>query len=86
MLLQQVEVPVPSASKGEVLVKVEATTLNPIDWKLQKGALRPFMPKKFPYIPGKTFGKVYYNMLYIFKSFFTGRSLDSLHCLIFQTL
>ncbi|KAG6403494.1 hypothetical protein SASPL_135717 [Salvia splendens] len=50
-VLKEVEVPVGRASKGEVVVKVEATTLNPIDWKLQKGALRPFMPKKFPYIP-----------------------------------
>lgn len=51
--LQQVEVPVPTPSKGEVLLKLEATTLNPIDWKIQKGVLRPFLPKKFPYIPGK---------------------------------
>lgn len=51
--LQQVEVPIPTPSKGEVLLKMEATTLNPIDWKIQKGVLRPFLPKKFPYIPGK---------------------------------
>ncbi|KAL1565745.1 chloroplast envelope quinone oxidoreductase isoform X2 [Salvia divinorum] len=49
--LKQVEVPVPTPSKGEVLLKLEATTLNPIDWKIQKGVFRPLMPKKFPYIP-----------------------------------
>ncbi|XP_042040570.1 chloroplast envelope quinone oxidoreductase homolog isoform X2 [Salvia splendens] len=49
--LKQVEVPVPTPSKGEVLLKLEATTLNPIDWKIQKGLFRPLMPKRFPYIP-----------------------------------
>ncbi|KAL3612782.1 hypothetical protein D5086_003802 [Populus alba] len=43
---------VPSPQKYEVLLKLEATCLNPIDWKIQKGKLRPFFPRKFPYIPG----------------------------------
>ncbi|GER52116.1 oxidoreductase [Striga asiatica] len=49
--LKHVEVPVPTPSKGEVLLKLEATSLNPIDWKTQKGVLRPFLPRKFPFIP-----------------------------------
>ncbi|KAJ4728431.1 Quinone-oxidoreductase [Melia azedarach] len=49
--LKHVEVPVPTPNKGEVLLKLEATTLNPVDWKIQKGMLRPFLPRKFPYIP-----------------------------------
>uniref|UniRef100_A0A0C9S3Z8 TSA: Wollemia nobilis Ref_Wollemi_Transcript_14440_1464 transcribed RNA sequence n=1 Tax=Wollemia nobilis TaxID=56998 RepID=A0A0C9S3Z8_9CONI len=49
--LQHVEVPVPTAKKGELLVKLEATSLNPVDWKIQSGILRPFMPSRFPYIP-----------------------------------
>ncbi|CAN1269420.1 Chloroplast envelope quinone oxidoreductase homolog, partial [Linum perenne] len=47
-----VEVPVPVAKKGEVLVKVEAISLNPVDWKIQKGMLRPILPFRFPHIPG----------------------------------
>ncbi|CAN6218260.1 unnamed protein product [Urochloa humidicola] len=35
--LQHVEVPVPSPKKGEVLLKLEAASINPIDWKIQKG-------------------------------------------------
>uniref|UniRef100_A0A1D1YUI2 Putative quinone-oxidoreductase, chloroplastic n=1 Tax=Anthurium amnicola TaxID=1678845 RepID=A0A1D1YUI2_9ARAE len=49
--LKHVDVPVPSPKKGEVLLKVEATSLNPGDWKVQKGMLRPLLPK-FPFIPG----------------------------------
>uniref|UniRef100_A0A453L790 Alcohol dehydrogenase-like N-terminal domain-containing protein n=1 Tax=Aegilops tauschii subsp. strangulata TaxID=200361 RepID=A0A453L790_AEGTS len=49
---QHVEVPVPSPKKGEVLLKMEAASINPIDWKIQKGMLRPFLPGKFPFTPG----------------------------------
>ncbi|KAI4331752.1 hypothetical protein L6164_016709 [Bauhinia variegata] len=50
--LKHVEVPVPTPKKNEVLLKVEATSINPVDWKIQKGMLRPlFLPRKFPYIP-----------------------------------
>eukprot|EP01018_Ginkgo_biloba_P006947 Gb_16291 [translate_table: standard] len=50
--LQHVEVPVPTPKKGELLVKLEAASLNPIDWKIQNGVLRPLFPPKFPFIPG----------------------------------
>lgn len=51
--LQYVEVPIPTPKKDEVLVKVEAVGINPIDYKIQHGMLRPFAPKKFPHIPCK---------------------------------
>lgn len=50
--LKHVEVLVPDPKADEVLVKVEAATINPVDWKIQKGMLRPILPRKFPYIPG----------------------------------
>ncbi|KAE8679676.1 serine/threonine-protein kinase MHK-like [Hibiscus syriacus] len=49
--LKHVEVPVPAPNQGEVLLKLEATSLNPVDWKIQKGMLRPVFPVKFPHIP-----------------------------------
>ena len=52
-LLQHAEIPIPTPKKGEVLVKVEAVGINPIDYKIQGGFLRPFVPKKFPHVPGK---------------------------------
>uniref|UniRef100_A0A6N2NJJ5 Alcohol dehydrogenase-like N-terminal domain-containing protein n=1 Tax=Salix viminalis TaxID=40686 RepID=A0A6N2NJJ5_SALVM len=50
--LKHVEVPVPCAKGDEILLKLEATSLNPVDWKIQKGMVRPFLPRRFPYIPG----------------------------------
>ncbi|XP_021907331.1 chloroplast envelope quinone oxidoreductase homolog [Carica papaya] len=49
--LKHVEVPVPTPNKEEVLLKLEATSLNPVDWKTQKGMLRPLLPRRFPFIP-----------------------------------
>ncbi|WJX43502.1 hypothetical protein P8452_30590 [Trifolium repens] len=50
--LKHVEVPVPIPKTNEVLLKLEATSINPVDWKIQNGVLRPFcFPRKFPHIP-----------------------------------
>uniref|UniRef100_J3MYX4 Alcohol dehydrogenase-like N-terminal domain-containing protein n=1 Tax=Oryza brachyantha TaxID=4533 RepID=J3MYX4_ORYBR len=50
--LKHVEVPIPAPKKGEVLIRVEAASINQVDWKFQKGIARPFLPKKFPFTPG----------------------------------
>ncbi|KAJ8748203.1 hypothetical protein K2173_000611 [Erythroxylum novogranatense] len=49
--LKNVEVRIPTPVKDEVLLKLEAATINPVDWKIQKGMLRPLLPRRFPYIP-----------------------------------
>ncbi|KAK7341040.1 hypothetical protein VNO80_23964 [Phaseolus coccineus] len=50
--LKHVQVGVPTPKTNEVLLKLEATSINPIDWKIQKGLLRPlFLPRSFPHIP-----------------------------------
>nr|GEY55720.1 chloroplast envelope quinone oxidoreductase homolog [Tanacetum cinerariifolium] len=57
--LKHVETPVPAPGNGEILLKVEAASINPIDWKIQKGMIRPILPRKFPYIPvGDVAGEV----------------------------
>lgn len=50
--LKHVEVPIPSPKKGEVLIRMEATSINAVDWKFQNGFARPFMPRRFPFISG----------------------------------
>ncbi|CAM8894202.1 unnamed protein product [Rhodiola kirilowii] len=39
-------------TSGEFLVKIEAVSINPVDWKIQKGEIKPLFPRKFPHIPG----------------------------------
>lgn len=46
------EVPKPSASENQVIVKLFATSINPIDWKLREGYLRAMLPFEFPIILG----------------------------------
>lgn len=43
----------PTPGAGEVLVKVAATSLNPVDWKLRRGDLKGAMPLKLPAILGR---------------------------------
>ncbi|KVI03791.1 chloroplast envelope quinone oxidoreductase homolog [Cynara cardunculus var. scolymus] len=57
--LKHVEIPVPTPGNDEILLKIEAASINPIDYKIQKGMVRPIMPKKFPFIPvGDVAGEV----------------------------
>jgi NADPH:quinone reductase-like Zn-dependent oxidoreductase len=49
--LKHAQVPIPIPNKEEILLKIEAASLNPVDWKIQKGMFRPVLPSKFPCIP-----------------------------------
>ncbi len=45
----------PEPTAGQVLVRVAAAGLNPIDWKTAEGELKRFMNLPFPFIPGSDF-------------------------------
>ncbi len=47
------DVPEPTVHDGEVKVRVVATSINPIDWKLREGAKRPGMTLDLPAILGR---------------------------------
>jgi NADPH:quinone reductase-like Zn-dependent oxidoreductase len=51
--LRYEEVPTPEPGPDEVLVKVAATSVNPIDWKIRSGAVKDRMPLKLPAILGR---------------------------------
>ncbi|MFF8842214.1 NADP-dependent oxidoreductase [Streptomyces sp. NPDC015127] len=44
--------PEPKVAPGEVLVRVKAAGVNPVDWKLAQGGLDAIMEVRFPLIPG----------------------------------
>jgi NADPH:quinone reductase-like Zn-dependent oxidoreductase len=46
------EAPKPEPKEGEVLIKVAATAINPIDWKIREGAMEQIMPHTLPLILG----------------------------------
>jgi NADPH:quinone reductase-like Zn-dependent oxidoreductase len=46
------DAPKPEPAAGEVLVKVHATSVNPIDWKIRAGHLKSFRDYPLPFILG----------------------------------
>lgn len=49
------ELPEPLAAKGEVVVAVLASTVNPVDYKVRSGELRPISGRRFPRALGTEF-------------------------------
>ena len=47
------EVPMPRPTAGQVLVKVRAASVNPIDWKMRRGVLKDIFPLTFPRTLGR---------------------------------
>ncbi|XP_024393200.2 chloroplast envelope quinone oxidoreductase homolog [Physcomitrium patens] len=50
--LEYVEVPIPKPKAGELLLKVEAISNNPVELRIQDGLMKHFLPLRFPFAPG----------------------------------
>jgi len=57
-VLQMNEVPKPDVSSKQVLVKVKAVSINPLDWKIRKGEMKLMAGSKLPKRTGIDFAGV----------------------------
>lgn len=49
---------IPSPKEKQILVKVKAVSINPIDWKVRNGEMKLFIDKKFPKGLGSDFSGI----------------------------
>ncbi|KJS32554.1 MAG: hypothetical protein VR64_06530 [Desulfatitalea sp. BRH_c12] len=50
--LKIAELPKPQADDGQVLIRIHAAGVNPVDWKIREGLLKDKFPHRFPVILG----------------------------------
>jgi NADPH:quinone reductase-like Zn-dependent oxidoreductase len=55
-VLQVRDVAKPQPREGEILVRVRAAGVNPVDWKIRSGQIWPLLPRSFPYLVGAEVG------------------------------
>jgi NADPH:quinone reductase-like Zn-dependent oxidoreductase len=51
-VLKYEDAPRPKPGKGELLIRVHAAGVNPIDWRVRAGYMKDFIPHSFPLILG----------------------------------
>ncbi|MDC3955757.1 NADP-dependent oxidoreductase [Polyangium jinanense] len=50
--LTPMDLPTPEPRPGEVRIRIAASGINPVDWKIREGYLAKALPHRFPLIPG----------------------------------
>src|SRR4051812_33336643 len=50
--MEMMELPRPEPGRGDLLVRVRAASVNPIDYKLRSGGVKVLLPYPFPLIRG----------------------------------
>jgi NADPH:quinone reductase-like Zn-dependent oxidoreductase len=56
--LRYEDAPEPRPTEGQILVRVQATSVNPFDFKLASGSFQKVFPLDFPWVPGGDFAGV----------------------------
>ena len=46
------DAPRPTPGSGELLIRVYAASVNPLDWKVRAGYMKDYIPLPLPFIPG----------------------------------
>ena len=46
------DAPRPTPGSGELLIRVHAASVNPLDWKVRAGFMKDYIPLPLPFIPG----------------------------------
>lgn len=57
-VLRYEDAPRPQPGKSEMLVRVFAAGVNPVDWKVRAGFMKEMVPLPLPWIPGNDFSGV----------------------------
>jgi NADPH:quinone reductase-like Zn-dependent oxidoreductase len=57
-VLQTIDEPEPAVQADQVLVKVKAVSINPLDWKIRKGEMKLMSGSKFPKHTGTDFSGI----------------------------
>lgn len=57
-VLQTIDEPMPSVLADQVLVKIKAVSINPLDWKIRKGEMKLMSGSKFPKHTGTDFAGI----------------------------
>jgi NADPH:quinone reductase-like Zn-dependent oxidoreductase len=57
-VLQTIDEPKPAVTTDQVLVKVKAVSINPLDWKIRKGEMKLMSGSKFPKHTGTDFSGI----------------------------
>lgn len=57
-VLRVEEMPIPAPKSRQVLVRLRAASVNPVDWKIRRGELRLIAGRRFPRVPGIDFAGV----------------------------
>jgi NADPH:quinone reductase-like Zn-dependent oxidoreductase len=51
-VLELEQVPLPQPNADQVLIRLKAAGVNPVDWKTRSGMYKQFWPLQFPWTPG----------------------------------